>query len=101
VNPLDPPEAAVASPDGDEVLRLWIADGGSHVSLLYGVFGEDEPKVWGMLLADAAAHIAQAARAHDPSVSPEAVFAQIEQGFRERLAHNPTLSGGFAGGALQ
>jgi hypothetical protein len=101
VNDIDPPEAATASPDGDEVLRLWIADGGSHVSLLYGVFGEDEPKVWGMLLADAAAHVVNAARAAQPDVSVEALFAQVEQGFRERLAHNPTVAGTFAGGRLQ
>ena len=96
---LSPPAVAVASKDGDEVCRLWVADGESHVELLYGIFGDEEPRVWGMLLADVAAHIVRAAELNGLQATD--VFAKLESGFRERLANNPTKTGGFSQRAIQ
>ena len=93
------PQSALLAKDGDEVLRLWIAGGDSHITINFGVFGEDELRVWGMLLADAAAHIVRAASMQQDESAAEG-FALLEAGFRERLQHNPTLTGAFDGKAF-
>ena len=97
---LEPPASAITAPDGDEICRLWIAKGDSHVALNYGMFGDDELRVWGMLLADVAAHVVRAGQMKADVNTAEA-FALLEAGFRERLAHNPTLTGSFAGAGFQ
>jgi hypothetical protein len=40
-----------------EVLRVWIANNGQHVSLKVGVW--KDPTAWGIMLADLAGHIAK------------------------------------------
>ena len=92
---LTPPASAVDSEDGDEICRVWIADGDSHVALNYGIFGDDELRVWGMVLADVVAHVVRAGMMRSDAIATEA-FAMLEAGFRERLQHNPTVTGSFA-----
>jgi hypothetical protein len=52
------PAAALEDPEVFEVLRVWVAKQGQHVSLDPGIW--DDPFVWGMVLADLAGHIANA-----------------------------------------
>jgi len=52
------PQAALVDPEAMELLRVWIADGGQHISLATGVW--DDPASWGIMLVDLAKHIARA-----------------------------------------
>src|SRR5690348_13029254 len=50
------PNAAAKDPESFELLRVWIANKGQHVSLRTGVWRD--PSAWGILLADLARHVA-------------------------------------------
>jgi hypothetical protein len=50
------PDAAKADPKSLELLRVWVANKGQHVSLRVGVWSD--PAAWGIMLADLAKHIA-------------------------------------------
>ena len=54
------PAAADRDPQAVEVIRAWIAEHGLHCSLNVGRYGDDETRAWGILLADAARHVADA-----------------------------------------
>ncbi len=58
------PPAALADERSVEMLRVWIANGGLHCSLNIGLWakhqGVEEDRAWGMVLADAIRHIANA-----------------------------------------
>jgi hypothetical protein len=56
------PEAAKEDRKSFEVLRLWVAKNGQHVSLRAGVW--DDPAAWGIMLADLARHVANAYQQH-------------------------------------
>ena len=62
-----PPEAST-DPQAVELMRAWSAAGGLHVCLKIGAWdhlGEGhEPRAWGIILADAARHIADALGKH-------------------------------------
>jgi hypothetical protein len=55
---LDVPNAARLDHSSFEVLRVWIAEGGQHVTLRIGDW--DDPAAWGIMLADVARHVANA-----------------------------------------
>jgi hypothetical protein len=63
-NQLPIPDAALRDSDAVEMLRVWIAERGLHCSLKAGMWreigGAPEEKAWGMVLVDAARHIANA-----------------------------------------
>ena len=42
--------------DSAEILRVWIVNGGMHVSLQQGF---DDPRIWGIALVDMARHVAR------------------------------------------
>jgi hypothetical protein len=50
------PDAAKKAAKSFEVLRVWLANEGQHVSLRVGVW--NDPAAWGILLADLARHVA-------------------------------------------
>ncbi|HTW94650.1 MAG TPA: DUF5076 domain-containing protein [Tepidisphaeraceae bacterium] len=50
------PNAAKTDPKSFEVLRVWVANKGQHVSLRAGVW--KDPASWGLMLADLARHVA-------------------------------------------
>lgn len=50
------PDAAKKDPRSFELLRVWIANKGQHVSLRTDVW--KDPSAWGILLADLARHVA-------------------------------------------
>ncbi len=52
------PDAARRDSDSFEVLRVWVANQGQHVSLRTGVWSD--PAAWGIMLADLARHVANA-----------------------------------------
>jgi hypothetical protein len=58
------PGAAIADAKSFEMIRAWIANNGLHCSLNIGVWesrpGVEEPRAWGILIADVARHVADA-----------------------------------------
>jgi len=50
------PDAVRSDPKAFEILRVWIAKKGQHVSLRTDVW--EDPAAWGLMLADLASHIA-------------------------------------------
>jgi hypothetical protein len=51
---LDPPPAASRDKASFELLRVWVAEQGQHVSLRSGAW--EDPFAWGIVLADLARH---------------------------------------------
>ncbi|MCW1887659.1 DUF5076 domain-containing protein [Luteolibacter flavescens] len=63
MNELDPPYTVAGDPKATEMLRLWAAHGKLNVSINIGCYeeaGHDESEAWGVILADAARHVANA-----------------------------------------
>lgn len=58
------PPAALRDERSVEMLRVWVAEKGLHCSVLVGMYAEDgrvqETTAWGVILADAVNHIADA-----------------------------------------
>jgi hypothetical protein len=52
------PPIAEDDPRAIEVLRVWVAKGGQHVSI--NPFVWKDPEAWGIVLADLAGHLANA-----------------------------------------
>ena len=52
------PPIAEADPKAIEVVRVWVAKGGQHVSI--NPFVWKDPEAWGIVLADLAGHLANA-----------------------------------------
>jgi hypothetical protein len=57
-NELLVPPAAESDPNAIEVVRVWVANGGQHVSINPLVW--NDPQAWGIVLADLAGHVANA-----------------------------------------
>lgn len=91
------PPAAVRDPDAVEVIRAWIAEQGLHCSLNVGMHGDDETRAWGILLADAARHVADALSSSGHR-EREVVLDQICASFLREL-DTPTskTTGGYVG----
>ena len=49
------PDAAKQDHGSFEILRVWVANHGQHISLRTGVW--NDPAAWGILLADLAKHV--------------------------------------------
>jgi len=99
MNELEIPVEAIDADEAVELLRFWAVDGEDIVQLYVGSMGEEEPKMWGFILADIARHAINALGQNDPSLSAETLRAQIEQGFRERLEQRVGVSGQIGGRA--
>ena len=52
------PQPAATDPKAIEILRVWAAAGGQHVSINTGLW--EDPGSWGIMLVDLARHIANA-----------------------------------------
>jgi hypothetical protein len=76
----------------------WIAEKGLHTTLNIGIWeaaGRDEPKAWGVFLADVVRHISNAIRDHNGAPTDETaatILAALDKEF-----NNPTSnpSGAF------
>ena len=85
------PPAAQRDKASFEVLRVWIAEHGQHVSIQSGAW--EDPFAWGIVLADLARHIALAHKLQnqtaDPNLDPEAFLTRLLEGFHAEI-DNPT-----------
>jgi hypothetical protein len=84
---LDPPPAAQRDKAAFEVLRVWIAEQGQHVSIRSGAW--EDPFAWGIVLADLARHIANAHQMQNEKVDKEAFLERLLEGFEAEI-DNPT-----------
>ena len=66
-----------------EVLRVWIAEQGQHVSIRSGAW--DDPFAWGIVLADLARHIALAHEIQDDKIEKEAFLERLLEGFSAEI----------------
>ena len=86
---LDIPPAATRDKASFEVLRVWIAEKGQHVSIRSSAW--EDPFAWGIVLADLARHIALAHQLQHPDdgTAPEAFVERLLEGFHAEI-ENPT-----------
>ena len=66
-----------------EVLRVWIAEQGQHVSIRSGAW--EDPFAWGIVLADLARHIALAHEMQDERVNKDAFLERLLEGFNAEI----------------
>jgi len=84
---LDLPPAAQRDKAAFEVLRVWIAEQGQHVSIRSGAW--EDPFAWGIVLADLARHITNAHAIQNESTDKEAFLNRLLEGFEAEI-DNPT-----------
>jgi hypothetical protein len=84
---LDIPPAAQRDKASFEVMRVFIAEQGQHVSIQSGAW--DDPFAWGIVLADLARHIALAHQMQHSNIDPEAFLERLLEGFQAEI-DNPT-----------
>jgi Domain of unknown function (DUF5076) len=84
---LDPPPAAQRDKAAFEVLRVWIAEQGQHVSIRSGAW--EDPFAWGIVLADLARHIANAHHMSNEKIDKDAFLERLLEGFEAEI-DNPT-----------
>ncbi|MES2390046.1 MAG: DUF5076 domain-containing protein [Acidobacteriota bacterium] len=84
---LEPPPAASRDKASFELLRVWIAEQGQHVSLRSGVW--EDPFAWGIVLADLARHIVNAESLQRANVDKDAFLARVLEGFEAEI-ESPT-----------
>jgi len=96
---LDIPEQVFDAEEAFELVRFWAVDGEDIVQLFVGAMGDEEAKMWGVILADIARHAILAMGQNDPSLSADTLRAQIENGFRERMEQRIGVSGQIGGRA--
>lgn len=72
------PAAATMDEGSFELLRIWVANRGQHVSLKSGVW--EDPFTWGIMLADLAGHIANSFDRQNPTERQE-IVERIRAGF--------------------
>ncbi len=77
------PPAAQRDKASFEVMRVWIAEKGQHVSIQSGAW--EDPFAWGIVLADLARHIAHAHEMLDKKVDPEAFLERLLEGFQAEI----------------
>jgi hypothetical protein len=83
------PEAALRDPDSLEMLRVWIAERNLWCSLRIGIYKEQknvsDERAWGVILADATRHIANAL-ASEYAIDPAEATRRIQASFIAELA---------------
>lgn len=80
---LDPPPAASRDTASFELLRVWVAEQGQHVSLCSGAW--EDPFAWGMVLADLARHIVNAKSLHRKDLDQGAFLERMLEGFQAEI----------------
>jgi hypothetical protein len=76
------PNAAKADLKSFEILRVWVANKGQHISLRVGVW--NDPAAWGIMLADLAKHIANAYN-QDAALDRQKTLRRIEAAFNAEM----------------
>ena len=77
------PPAAERDKASFEVMRVWIAEQGQHVSIQSGAW--EDPFAWGIVLADLARHIALAHQMQNMKIDPEAFLERLLEGFQAEI----------------
>lgn len=72
------PSTAVNDSHAIELLRVWVAGGGQHISLATGLWSD--PANWGIMLVDLAKHIANAYTQAE-GMDHSAVLRRLREGF--------------------
>jgi uncharacterized protein DUF5076 len=80
---LDIPPAASRDKGSFEILRLWVAEQGQHVSLRAGTW--EDPFAWGIVLADLARHIVTAESCGKKGFDKDVYLARILEGFQAEV----------------
>ena len=80
---LDPPPAAARDKASFELLRVWVAEQGQHVSLRSGAW--EDPFAWGIVLADLARHIVNAELLHRKDMDEVAFLERLLEGFQAEI----------------
>lgn len=93
------PEAALRDSNSLEMLRVWIAEQSLWCSLRIGFYQDreiNEPEAWGVILADATRHIANAL-AKQLGTNADATIELVRKSYDTEL-DRPTspAEGGFA-----
>jgi hypothetical protein len=93
------PEAAVLDESSVEMMRVWIAQKRLYTSLKVGMYKETskvpEEKAWGMILADAARHVADALEKAYGADAQESLRAIRDAFARELASPSTDLEGVF------
>ena len=85
------PPAAQRDEKAIQMLSAWIAEKGQHCTINIGMWqdnGRDEPRAWGIFLADTARHIANAFQERYGAPAPD-TLAKILESLHGELA-DPT-----------
>ncbi len=80
---LSVPQVAQRDKGSFEVLRVWIAEQGQHVSIRSGAW--EDPFAWGIVLADLARHIALAHSLQNKGVDKDAFLERLLEGFSAEI----------------
>ncbi len=92
MKPLSPPDDALEAEVAVEVLRGWVINGDLQVSLAFEAFGNN-PEVWGQLLAESAAHIADAMSAENYG-DRDQIYSRLQESLIQHLKNQePGLHG--------
>lgn len=81
------PPAAARDAASFELLRVWIAEQGQHVSLRSGVW--EDAFAWGIVLADLARHIVHAESLARKGLDEDAYLKRMLEGFQAEI-ESPT-----------
>src|ERR1700723_2439826 len=80
---LNIPPAAQRDKASFEVMRVWIAEKGQHVSIRSGAW--EDPFAWGIVLAALARHIVLAHKLQHEDADPEAFVERLLEGFHAEI----------------
>lgn len=81
---LNIPHPALSDAEAFEILRVWVAHKQQVVTIKTGIW--EDPKIWGMMLADLAKHIALAFQ-QDEGRETDETLRLIRGGFDLELDH--------------
>jgi hypothetical protein len=101
MTPLVVPPAAQRDEKSIQMLSAWIAENGLHCSLKIGMWqenGRSEAPAWGILLADAIRHIANALQESYGQATSDTIASILESLQDELEAPTSATKGGFSPG---
>jgi hypothetical protein len=95
------PPAAQRDPNSVQMLSAWIAEKRQHCTLKIGMWhdmGRDEPRAWGVFLADTIRHIANALQEQHGLSAPDSIAAVLESLHDELTDPTSPFAGSFSSG---
>lgn len=95
------PPAAQRDENAIQMLSAWVAENGLHCSLKIGMWqenGHNEPRAWGVLLADVVRHISNAVQEEYGEPADETADLIVQALMREFDEPTSKISGGHVPG---